>query len=125
MSRCRLGHRQVGLVAAGVEDRLQQLRREAPGAVLEQVGQSAVLAVPTLPVSVMRGQKAARAAPMLALAAISNCSAWRTSGRCSSTSDGSPAGRSASVCVCRRPAAGRPAAARRAAAPGRCGRWSR
>ena len=38
----------------------------------------------------MRGKKAARAAPMLALAAISCCSAWRMSGRRVSRSDGKP-----------------------------------
>ena len=32
-----LGHGQVGAIAAGVEDRLQQLGREAPRAVLEEV----------------------------------------------------------------------------------------
>ena len=47
---------------------------------------------PRLPVSVMRGKKLARAAPMLALAAISCCSAARMSGRRSSSSDGRPAG---------------------------------
>ena len=43
----------------------------------------------------MRGKKAARAAPMLALAASSVCSAWRMSGRRASRSDGRPAGRGA------------------------------
>ena len=50
--------------------------------------------MPALAVSVMRGKNAARAAPMFALAAISACSAWRTSGRRSSTSDGRPTGSS-------------------------------
>ena len=54
--------------------------------------ESALLAVPALAVRAMRGKKAARAAPMLALAAISNCSAWRTSARCASRSDGRPSG---------------------------------
>ena len=40
-----------------------------------------MLAVPKLAVSEMRGKNAARAAPMLALAAISCCSAARMSGR--------------------------------------------
>ena len=83
---------------------------------------SSLLAVPTLPVSVMRGKNAARAAPMLALAAISCCSAWRTSGRRSSTSDGRPAGRSASSCCSASGSAGGQvgsAAAGRAAAPAR------
>ena len=111
--RCRgwpCASSQVGLVAAGVEDRLQQLRREAPGRASRDLNRSdrSPLAVPTLPVSVMRGKKAARAAPMLALAAISCCSAWRTSGRRVSTSDGRPAGSS-----------GRPAAPRAAQAGGR------
>ncbi len=89
----RLGRSQVGAVAAGVEDRQQQLRRQAPGeAAALNRPPSSLLAVPTLAVSEMRGKKAARAAPMLALAAISCCSAWRTSGRRISTSDGSPAG---------------------------------
>ena len=42
-------------------------------------------------VSVMRGKNAARAAPMLAFAALSWCSAPRMSGRLSRTSEGSPA----------------------------------
>ena len=50
-----------------------------------------------LPVSEMRGKNAARAAPMLALLAISNCSAWRTSGRRVRTSEGTPAGSSGNV----------------------------
>ncbi len=56
--------------------------------------ESSVLAVPKLAVSEMRGKKAARAAPMLALAAISCCSAARMSGRRISSSDGRPAGTS-------------------------------
>ncbi len=55
---------------------------------------SALLAVPALAVRAMRGKNAARAAPMLALAAISCCSAWRMSGRRSSRSDGMPSGTS-------------------------------
>ena len=51
---------------------------------------SSLLALPALPVSVMRGKKAARAAPMLALAAMSCCSAARISGRTVSKSDGKP-----------------------------------
>ena len=45
----------------------------------------------------MRGKKLARAAPMLALAAISCCSAARMSGRRSSRSDGRPGGTSVKV----------------------------
>ncbi|MCY1534545.1 hypothetical protein D9M68_699210 [compost metagenome] len=56
--------------------------------------ESALLAVPTLAVSEMRGKKAARAAPMLALAPISCCSAWRMSARRVSRSEGNPAGTS-------------------------------
>lgn len=52
---------------------------------------SVELAVPALAVSVMRGKKAARAAPMLALAARSWRSACRTSGRRVSTDEGTPA----------------------------------
>ena len=55
---------------------------------------SELLALPAVAVSVMRGKKAARAAPMLALAAISARSAWATSGRRASTSEGTPAGSS-------------------------------
>jgi len=49
------------------------------------------LAVPMAAVSEILGKKAARAAPMLALAALSWCSAARTSGRCSRISDERPA----------------------------------
>ena len=54
--------------------------------------ESSLLTLPALAVSEMRGKYAARAAPMLALAAISCCSAARTSGRRCSSSDGKPAG---------------------------------
>ncbi|MNV72561.1 hypothetical protein D3C71_1656600 [compost metagenome] len=47
---------------------------------------------PMLPVRLIDGKNAARAAPMLALAASSVCSACSTSGRRSSTSDGKPDG---------------------------------
>ncbi len=50
------------------------------------------LAVPALPVRLMVGKNAARAAPMLALAPLSWCSAARMSGRRASSSDGRPAG---------------------------------
>ena len=91
-------------------------------AVFSNRPESSVLAMPTLPVSEMRGKKAARAAPMLALAAISCCSAWRMSGRCSSTSEGRPAGtRPASAPSAAARRAGRPAAAGPAAAPARSG----
>ena len=53
---------------------------------------SSLLALPKPAVSDMRGKNAARAAPMLALAAISCCSAWRISARRVSRSDGKPAG---------------------------------
>ena len=53
---------------------------------------SSPLAVPACAVREMRGKNAARAAPMLALAPISCCSAWRMSGRRVSSSDGTPAG---------------------------------
>ena len=49
-------------------------------------------AVPTEPVRLMRGKKAARAAPILALACLSACSAARISGRLSNTSELKPAG---------------------------------
>ena len=52
---------------------------------------SSVLAVPNVPVSAMRGKKAARAAPMLALAPFKACSAAMMSGRCKSKSEGKPA----------------------------------
>ena len=45
---------------------------------------------PNMPVSVMRGKKLARAAPMLALAATNCCSAARMSGRRNRTPEGSP-----------------------------------
>ena len=51
---------------------------------------SSALAVPNAAVSEMRGKSVARAAPMSALAALSWLSAWRTSGRRRSTSDGMP-----------------------------------
>ena len=60
---------------------------------LNKVSRS-LLATPALAVSVMRGKNAARAAPMLAFSASRFCSAWRTSGRRTSSSDGTPAGRS-------------------------------
>ena len=56
--------------------------------------QACELAVPAEPVRVMVGKNAARAAPMLALAALSWCSASRISGRRCNRSDGSPVGRS-------------------------------
>ena len=49
--------------------------------------------MPAVPVRLMVGKKAARAAPMLALAPLSWCSAARMSGRRASRSDGSPAGK--------------------------------
>ena len=52
------------------------------------------LVVPTEHVSVILGKNAARAAPMLALAAFSVCSACRMSGRSCTSSDGNPAGMS-------------------------------
>ena len=61
----------------------------------------------------MRGKNAARAAPMLALAAISCCSAWRMSGRRSSKSDGIPTGTSRKDCT-----AGMAGAASRASGKG-------
>ena len=48
---------------------------EKPQAPLLNSPESSLLAVPTCAVSAMRGKKFARAAPMLALAAISCCSA--------------------------------------------------
>ncbi len=51
---------------------------------------SSSLPVPTEETRVMRGKKAARAAPMLALAPLSSCSACRMSGRRSRTSEGRP-----------------------------------
>ncbi len=97
---------------------------------------SSVLAMPMLPVSVMRGKNAARAAPMLALAARSCCSAWRMSGRRSSRSDGRPAAISGASVVAasggpagrsggsgrRRAAAARSRRARAGAAAGRARR---
>ena len=55
---------------------------------------SEALAVPAEPVRLIVGKNAARAAPMLALAPISICSAARMSGRRASSSDGRPLGRS-------------------------------
>ncbi|MNN64063.1 hypothetical protein D3C81_1794840 [compost metagenome] len=57
-----------------------------------QSPESAVLAAPNSPVSVMVGKYSARAAPISALAATSCCSACNRSGRCSSRSDGRPDG---------------------------------
>ena len=57
---------------------------------------SSLLAVPAWAVRAIRGKKLARAAPMLALAASSCCSDWRMSGRLASSSEGRPAGSSAS-----------------------------
>ncbi len=62
--------------------------------------ESSVLAVPAPAVSEMRGKKAARAAPMFAFADSSCSSAWSTSGRCTSTSEGTPAGTSGKVTLC-------------------------
>jgi len=52
---------------------------------------SSALRLPALAVRVMRGKNAARAAPMLALAAFSWCSAWSRSGRRWRISEGRPA----------------------------------
>ena len=60
---------------------------------------NSALVDPTEAVIVMVGKNAARAAPMLALAALSVCSASKISGRCCSNSEGSPAGMSASRLV--------------------------
>ncbi|MNT54799.1 hypothetical protein D3C72_1919870 [compost metagenome] len=56
---------------------------------------------PTLPVSVMLGNKAARAAPILAFMARKLCSADCTSGRCNKTLEGKPSGtgNKARLCV--------------------------
>ncbi|CAB3975381.1 hypothetical protein BLA3211_08457 [Burkholderia aenigmatica] len=54
------------------------------------------LAVPNAAVSEIFGKNAARAAPMFAFAASSDCSACITSGRRVSRSDGRPAGTSVS-----------------------------
>ena len=62
--------------------------------------ESSLLAVPTLPVRLIEGKKAARAAPMLALAARNRSSAARTSGRRSSASEGNPAGSAARPATC-------------------------
>ena len=82
MSRLASVAVEVRLVAAAIEDRLQQLRRQVQAnAPLLNRPESSLLAMPALAVSEMRGKNAARAAPMLALAAISCCSACRMSGR--------------------------------------------
>jgi len=52
------------------------------------------LAVPADPVRLIVGKNAARAAPILAFAPRSVCSAARMSGRRASSSDGNPPGRS-------------------------------
>jgi hypothetical protein len=49
-------------------------------------------ALPSAALSEKLGKKSAFAAPILALAATSNCSALCTSGRRSSNADGKPAG---------------------------------
>ena len=54
---------------------------------------SSVDPVPIVPVRLMLGKNAARAAPILALACFKACSAARMSGRWSMTSELSPAGR--------------------------------
>ncbi|GAO04428.1 hypothetical protein PSR1_03322 [Anaeromyxobacter sp. PSR-1] len=61
---------------------------------------SSVEAVPTEAVSEIDGKNAARAAPMLALAALSWCSAERMSGRRCRRSEGRPAGSSATGGCC-------------------------
>jgi hypothetical protein len=65
-----------------------------------------LLATPVEAVRLMLGKKAARAAPILALAPASWCSAASTSGRRVSTSDGRPAGRSRRIWAVTRPPAG-------------------
>ena len=92
MSRLTLANVEVGLVAAGVEDRLQQLRRsgDRPRSALEQARELGARRAQPFAVSEMCGKNAARAAPMLALAANSCCSAARMSGRRASSSDGKP-----------------------------------
>ncbi|MNZ21524.1 hypothetical protein D3C78_385980 [compost metagenome] len=55
-----------------------------------------LLAVPAVAVSEMVGKKAARAAPILALAAFRLCSAASMSGRCCSRLEGAPTGMAAS-----------------------------
>ncbi|MCY1539549.1 hypothetical protein D9M68_751400 [compost metagenome] len=57
---------------------------------------SSLLMLPALAVRLILGKNAARAAPMLALADLSWCSAWSRSGRRCNRSDGKPAGTSAS-----------------------------
>jgi hypothetical protein len=78
----RLGQLEVAAVGAGVEDRLADGRRElqVPDAPWNRA-ESARLVRPPDPVSSMLGKNAARAAPMLALAARSWSSASSTSGR--------------------------------------------
>lgn len=58
---------------------------------------NASLPRPALAVNEMVGKKAARAAPISALAALSVCSAGSTSGRCNNTRDSSCAGNGASA----------------------------
>jgi hypothetical protein len=87
------GNVEARLQPPRLEDRDTKLRDEAPGAgtAAEQV------AVPAAAVSVMRGKKAARAAPILALAARKARSACRMSGRRVRVLDGTPAGSSATA----------------------------
>src|SRR6185436_19730411 len=65
------------------------------------------LSTPNIPVSEIRGKNAAFASPMCAFAEMSCCSAWRISGRRSSSIDGSPAGTwGGAACASRTPPRG-------------------
>ena len=75
----------------GVKDQMVEPPWKSPS--------SWALPVPPEPVRAMRGKKAARAAPMLALAALRACSAACTSGRSTSTSDGTSASQAAMMPV--------------------------
>jgi len=79
------------------------------------------LAVPKLPVRLMLGKNAARAAPISAFSERSNASAWRISGRCVSRSTAArPECRPESSALPSAKLAADPrGAARRSAAPGR------
>jgi len=81
---CRLPALKIGTEIEGVKLQACEPDLNSP--------ESDELAVPKSPVRLMVGKNAARAAPMLALAASSVASACRTSGRRANRSEGRPAG---------------------------------
>jgi hypothetical protein len=93
LSLQRFGPRDLAVDPARIEDRLQQARAERPRPrrAFEQIRELRALQTEE-PVRLISGKYAAFATPMSALAAMRFSSAWRISGRRSSSDAGKPSG---------------------------------